>query len=82
MEAGCPMPGAAARLSSHPGDGWTAPDISHECVFSEACAPSPTVVHSVHLTIVALSREYETSVRLSDLLLPTEGRSPPVPPPK
>ena len=82
MEAGCPMPEAEISRYAYHTDRWSAPNISHECVFAEACTPAPTLVHSARLTILALPLQFAPSVRLPDLLLPTEGRSPPVPPPK
>lgn len=82
MEAGCPMPESDAGGVDHRTVGWSAPDISHACVFAEACAPSPTVVNSVGSGIVSLPPEFDGAVGLPDLFLPAEGRSPPVPPPK
>lgn len=82
MEVGCPMPESGVGRDSHHTEGWSAPNTSHECVFAEACAPSSTIVPSVRLAMVSLLPEFNAPVRLADLVLPTEGRSPPVPPPK
>jgi hypothetical protein len=82
MEAGCPMPESGAGRGSSRTEAWSGPISSHECVFAEACAPSPTVVNPVHRGIVSLPAQFDASIRLSWLSLPTQGRSPPVPPPK
>jgi hypothetical protein len=82
MEAGCPMPELGGGGADYHTAGWSAPNTSHECVFAEACAPSPTVVHSAPPGVVSLPPHFDSVVRLPDILLPTEGRSPPVPPPK
>jgi hypothetical protein len=82
MEAGCPMPESAAGGANYHKEAWSAPDTSHECVFAEACAPSPTVANSAAPGIVGVPLQIDAVIRLPDFLLPTEDRSPPVPPPK
>jgi hypothetical protein len=82
MEAGCPMPESAAGSANYHKEAWSAPDPSRACVFAEACAPSPTVANSAAPGIVSVPLQIDPVIRLPDLLLPTEGRSPPVPPPK
>lgn len=82
MEAGCPMPGAAGGEDLHLGEGWSSPNTSHECVFAEACATPPNAVRVVRLAIVGVPAQYHLVSRPSDLILPTEAHSPPVPPPR
>ena len=82
MEADCPMPESGVGRDAKHTDGWSAPNTWHECVFAEACAPSPIVVHQARTGIVSLPLQFDAAVPLPDPLLPTEGRSPPVPPPK
>jgi len=82
MEAGCPMPGAAGGEDLFLGEGWSSPNTSHECVFAEACATPPNAVRVVRLAIVGVPAQYHLVSRPSDLILPTEGHSPPVPPPR
>lgn len=82
MEAGCPMSKSGAGVGNSPPEGWSAPNPSHECVFSEACAPAPAIIHSAAPGIVSLQPQFDRFIPLPGLVLPTEGRSPPVPPPK
>lgn len=82
MEAGCPMPESGSSNTDYQSEGWSAPLTSHDCVFAEACAPSPTIVHSASTGVVSLTPQFDAVLRFTRLHLPTEGRSPPVPPPK
>lgn len=81
MEAGCPMPETSTPAAPR-GEGWTPLSAPHDCVFAEACAPSAIIVHSASTAIVSLPQHVEPAGLLGRPLLPTEGRAPPVPPPK
>lgn len=82
MEAGCPMPESGVGRAAYYNEGWSAPNNSHECVFAVACTPPSNVVPSLRPAMVTSPPEFNAPVRPADLVLPTEGRTPPVPPPR
>ena len=84
MEVGCPMPAAEGSVEVAPGATSEAAvtSVLHECVFAEICAPTPPAVGQAESMLIADLPERPLVSRPSAPTPPTEGRAPPVPPPR
>ena len=84
MEVGCPMPATDGSVEAAPGATGEPLMTSaiHKCVFAEICAPTPPAVGQAEHAVIAELPEHPLVSRPSVPTLPTEGRAPPVPPPR
>ena len=84
MDVGCPMPATDGSVEVAPSATNEAVVTSalHECVFAEICAPTPPAVGQTESPLIADLPEHPLVSRPSAPTLPTEGRAPPVPPPR
>lgn len=83
LEVGCPMPDTDGSVAEAPGAASEAVVTAtlHECVFAEICAPTPAVGQG-ESTVIAELPEHSLVRQPSAPPRPTEGRAPPVPPPR